>query len=168
MEENSVVVDETVNSSEVVTEKTFTRDEVNKIVATEKNRAIEEIKRQLEEEKSEAEKLAGMKEKERLEYELSKRDKEIELLKRKETARQLQAEALKIATTKETEFNPVLLGLIDFENETAETLNEKTKLIKEVFDKAVESAINEYSKEEKPIQNNSVDTETKGYIPNIF
>ena len=41
MEENSVVNDETVNSSEVVTEKTFIRDEVNKIVATEKNRAIE-------------------------------------------------------------------------------------------------------------------------------
>ena len=125
---------------------------ITKALETAKIKWEEEQQAKIEAEKTEAEKLAGMKEKEKYEYELKKRDEEIAKYKAKENARQLYAEALKIATTKGTEFDVKLLSLIDFEKETAETINEKTKMLKETFDEAVEKARNEYNKEPAPTQ----------------
>ena len=63
---------------------------------------------------------------------------------------ELKDEALKIATTQDTAFDPEFLNLFDYENMTAEQLQEKTKLIKAIQDRITEKAVNEWSKEKPP------------------
>lgn len=101
-------------------------------------------------EKSEAERLAQMNETEKLQYQLQKKQKDYEEMQRKLNARDLKDEALKIATTQDTAFDPEFLNLFDYENMTAEQLQEKTKLIKAIQDRIVEKAVNEWSKEKPP------------------
>lgn len=101
-------------------------------------------------EKSEAERLAKMNETQKLQYQLQKQQKDYEAMQRKLNARDLKDEALKIATTQDTAFDPEFLNLFDYENMTAEQLQEKTKLIKLIQDRIVEKAVNEWSKEKPP------------------
>lgn len=101
-------------------------------------------------EKSEAERLAKMNETQKLQYQLQKQQKDYEAIQRKLNARDLKDEALKIATTQDTAFDPEFLNLFDYENMTAEQLQEKTKLIKSIQDRIVEKAVNEWSKEKPP------------------
>lgn len=101
-------------------------------------------------EKTEAERLAQMNETEKLQYELDKQKKLNEETQRRLNARDLKDEALKIATTQDTAFDPEFLNLFDYENMTAEQLQEKTKLIKTIQDRIVEKTINEWSKEKPP------------------
>lgn len=101
-------------------------------------------------EKTEAEKLAKMNETEKLQYQLKQKDKNIEDIKKKLNARDLKDEAIKIATTPDTAFDPEFLNLFDYENMTAEQLQEKTKQIKAIQDRIVEKAVNEWAKEKPP------------------
>ena len=112
----------------------------NRGAATKKNDA----------EKSEAERLAQMNETEKLQYQLQKQQKDYEAMQKKLNARDLKDEALKIATTQDTAFDPEFLNLFDYENMTAEQLQEKTKLIKTIQDRITEKAVNEWSKEKPP------------------
>lgn len=112
--------------------------------------AQESWKAKNDQEKSEAERLAQMNETERLQYKLQQKDKSIEEIQRKLNARDLKDEALKIATTQDTAFDPEFLNLFDYENMTAEQLQDKTKLIKSIQDRIVEKAVNEWSKEKPP------------------
>lgn len=105
-------------------------------------------------EKSEAERLAKMNETQKLQYQLQKQQKDYEAMQRKLNARDLKDEALKIATTQDTAFDPEFLNLFDYENMTAEQLQEKTKLIKSIQDRIVEKAVNEWSKEKPPYNPN--------------
>lgn len=107
-----------------------------------------------DQEKSEAERLAQMNETEKLQYELDKQKKLNEETQRRLNARDLKDEAMKIATTQDTAFDPEFLNLFDYENMTAEQLQEKTKLIKSIQDRIVEKAINEVSKEKPPYNPN--------------
>lgn len=101
-------------------------------------------------EKTEAEKLAQMNETQKLQYQLEKQKEENEKIQKKLNARDLKDEALKIATTQDTAFDPEFLNLFDYENMSAEQLQEKTKLIKTIQDRIVEKAVNEWSKEKPP------------------
>lgn len=101
-------------------------------------------------EKTENEKLAQMNETERLQYQLQKQEKENLKIQKRLNARDLKDEAIKIATTEETSFDPEFLNLFNYEEMTAEELNEKMKLIKTIQDRIVEKAINEWSKEKPP------------------
>lgn len=112
--------------------------------------AQENWKAKNDEEKSEAERLAQMNETEKLQYQLSQKEKSIEDIQKKLNARDLKDEALKIATTQDTAFDPQFLNLFDYENMTAEQLQEKTKLIKTIQDRIVEKTVNEWSKEKPP------------------
>lgn len=112
--------------------------------------AQESWKAKNDKEKSEAERLAQMNETEKLQYQLSQKDKSIEEIQKKLNARDLKDEAIKIATTEDTAFDPEFLNLFDYENMTAEQLQEKTKLIKSIQDRIVEKAVNEWSKEKPP------------------
>lgn len=112
--------------------------------------AQESWKAKNDQERSEAERLAQMNETEKLQYQLSQKDKSIEEIQRKLNARDLKDEAIKIATTQDTAFDPEFLNLFDYENMTAEQLQEKTKLIKTIQDRIVEKAVNEWSKEKPP------------------
>ena len=112
--------------------------------------AQESWKAKNDQEKSEAERLAQMNETEKLQYQLQKQQKDYEEIQRKLNARDLKDEAFKIATTQDTAFDPEFLNLFDYENMTAEQLQEKTKLIKSIQDRIVEKAVNEWSKEKPP------------------
>jgi hypothetical protein len=120
--------------------------------------AIENAKKQWELErdtqKSEAEKLAQMNETQKLQYQLKKQEEANQEIQRKLNARDLKDEALKIATTQDTAFDPEFLNLFDYENMTAEQLQDKTKLIKTIQDRIVEKAVNEWSKEKPPYNPN--------------
>lgn len=114
------------------------------------NTAQEKWKAKNDKEKSEAERLAQMNETEKLQYQLKKQEEANQEIQRKLNARDLKDEALKIATTQDTAFDPEFLNLFDYENMTAEQLQDKTKLIKSIQDRIVEKAVNEWSKEKPP------------------
>jgi len=126
--------------------------------------AIENARKQWEleqdAEKTEAEKLAQMNETQKLQYELKKQKKLNEETQKKLNARDLKDEALKIATTQDTAFDPEFLNLFDYENMTAEQLQEKTKLIKSIQDRITEKAVNEWSKEKPPYNPSNENSES--------
>lgn len=123
-------------------------------VSSSNKTAIENARKQWELEqdtqKSEAEKLAQMNETQKLQYQLKKQEEANQEIQRKLNARDLKDEALKIATTQDTAFDPEFLNLFDYENMTAEQLQEKTKLIKAIQDRITEKTVNEWSKEKPP------------------
>ncbi len=123
-------------------------------VSSSNKTAIENARKQWELErdtqKSEAEKLVQMNETQKLQYQLKKQEEANQEIQRKLNARDLKDEALKIATTQDTAFDPEFLNLFDYENMTAEQLQDKTKLIKAIQDRIVEKAVNEWSKEKPP------------------
>lgn len=127
-------------------------------VSSSNKTAIENARKQWELErdtqKSEAEKLAQMNETQKLQYQLKKQEEANQEIQRKLNARDLKDEALKIATTQDTAFDPEFLNLFDYENMTAEQLQEKTKLIKAIQDRITEKAVNEWSKEKPPYNPN--------------
>ena len=123
---------------------------VQKAIQTHETKLKEQWKLEQDTQKSEAEKLAQMNETQKLQYQLKKQEEANQEIQRKLNARDLKDEALKIATTQDTAFDPEFLNLFDYENMTAEQLQEKTKLIKAIQDRIVEKAENEWSKEKPP------------------
>ena len=112
--------------------------------------AQESWKAKNDQEKTEAERLAQMNETEKLQYQLNQKEKSIEEIQKKLNARDLKDEGIKIATNPETAFDPDFLNLFNFENMTAEELQEKTKTLKAIQDRIIEKTINEWSKEKPP------------------
>lgn len=117
--------------------------------------------------KTEDEKLAQMNETQRLQYKLKKQEEANIEIQKKLNARDLKDEAMKIATSPETAFDPEFLNLFEYENMTAESLDKKMKLIKSIQDRIVEKTINEWSKEKPPYNplndnsDKSIDTELR-------
>lgn len=165
MEPTAESVDKVETPKEEV--KTFTRDEVNKIVNAETNKALEKYKEQVEAEKTEAEKLAKMKSDEKLQYQLAKEKSEKDNALAELNAYKLKEEAIKIASEKGLEVS--LLNLIDFRSVTAEKLNENIDNLSTVFNKAVEKTVNERLKEDTPTTKTSGITGSQPKaIPNLF
>lgn len=156
-EENKTVetVDNSVDNSkkEVKTEKTFTRDEVNKMISAEKDK----IRKELEAEKTEAERLAKLSSEERLKEEMKSYKTRAE-----KSEAMLNAYQLKDQTVKDNSDIPVdLINLIDFSRyNTAELVKEQLNVIRTVYKKAVENGVNESLKEKTPVTKLS-DTTTK-------
>lgn len=148
METTAESVEKTVETEQKEQEKTFTRDELNKIVSTEKTKALEEYKAQVEADKSEAEKLAKMKNDEKLQYQLEKSNKEKEDALAELNAFKLKDKALEIA--KEKGLDSSLLAYFDYKTIKAEELNTKIDEISTTFNKAVEEAVNARLKEDTP------------------
>ena len=123
---------------------------VQKAIQTHETKLKEQWKLEQDTQKSEAEKLAQMNETQKLQYQLKKQEEANKEIQRKLNARDLKDEALKIATTQDTAFDPEFLNLFDYENMTAEQLQDKTKLIKAIQDRITEKAVNEWSKEKPP------------------
>jgi hypothetical protein len=145
---------EKVNYEELIKTDKGLQSFLDSRVSSSNKTAIENARKQWELErdtqKSEAEKLAQMNETQKLQYQLKKQEEANQEIQRKLNARDLKDEALKIATTQDTAFDPEFLNLFDYENMTAEQLQEKTKLIKAIQDRIVEKAVNEWSKEKPP------------------
>lgn len=172
MEDNKENMETTAESVETVETskeevKTFTRDEVNKIVNAETNKALEKYKEQVEAEKTEAEKLAKMKSDEKLQYQLEKTQSEKDNALAELNAYKLKEEAIKIASEKGLDVS--LLNLINFKSTTAEELNANIDNITSVFNKAVEKSVNERLKEDTPITKTSGNGGSQPKpIPNLF
>lgn len=145
---------EKVNYEELIKTDKELQSFLDSRVSNSNKTAIENARKQWELErdtqKSEAEKLAQMNETQKLQYQLKKQEEANQEIKKKLNARDLKDEALKIATTQDTAFDPEFLNLFDYENMTAEQLQDKTKLIKTIQDRITEKAVNEWSKEKPP------------------
>lgn len=98
----------------------------------------------------EAQKLAKMKDDEKLQYEKEKVEKELNDLKTQLNAKNLKDEAYKIASEKQIPID--YLDLIDFTKETAESINGKITNIAEARTKDLESYLNTKLKEPAPKQ----------------
>lgn len=152
--ENSKGAEPEVNYEELIKTDKKLQSFLDSRISNSNKTAVENARKQWELEqdtqKSEAEKLAQMNETQKLQYELKKQKKINEETQKKLNARDLKDEAVKIATTQDTAFDPEFLNLFDYENMTAEQLQEKTKLIKSIQDRIVEKTVNEWSKEKPP------------------
>lgn len=128
-------------------EKTFTRDEVNKMINAEKQKERQAVLKELKEgenNKSEAEKLADINEDKTIDNLL----KRIEATENKLKARDLETETLRQAGDRGIPLE--LVKTLNFDKESAESIANKL----EIFDKTTkaerEKAISEYSKEPTP------------------
>lgn len=99
---------------------------------------------------NEAQKLAKMKDDEKLQYEKEKVEKELNDLKSQLNAKNLKDEAYKIASEKQIPIS--YLDLIDFTKETAESINGKITNIAEARTKDLETYLNTKLKEPAPKQ----------------
>ena len=138
---------------------------VAKSLETAKSKWEKEYNEKLEAQKTEAEKLANMKEAEKHAYELAKANKRAEEAINKLNAYELEKQAIKIAREKGLDVS--LLEDIDYTKQTAESISTIIDTKKEIFDKALENAINERYKEKTPqnVENNSA---SKHEMPSFF
>lgn len=146
-------------------ERTFTRDELNKAIATEKNKAIEEAKKAFEAEKNEAEKLSKMKDEEKRKYELDKKEEENRKLQTELNAIKLKSKALDIIAEKQIPSGYV--NIIDFSTMDAEKVNSIINEIEVLRNKDRETYLNSALKETPPKQKQTGGTE-KTEIPSVF
>lgn len=136
------------NSIENKQEKTYTRDELNKIISAEKEKVKAELIKDAEAKRTEAEKLAKMDAEEKHKYELAKAEKEKNDALAKLNAYELKEQATKIANEKELDIS--LLDIIDYSKETADSVKEKIESIDNAFKKVIEKRVNEKLQEKSP------------------
>ena len=137
-------------------EKTYTRDEVNKMIHAEKQKERQAILSELEAKKAEADKLAKMDEDQKKDYQLQEAIKRATEAERKLSARDLEAETLKQARNRGIPLD--LIDSIVFEKENAESISKKLDIFERTSKSIREKAINEYSKEPPPQTGDKVDT----------
>lgn len=101
------------------TGKTFSRDELAKIVAAETKKARASWEQEAEAKKEEAKKLAKMNAEEKLQHELEQKEAEIAELKRGQTLNEMKSEASKMLSGTGLPQDDELLGLIVSEDAEA-------------------------------------------------
>lgn len=147
IDDNSIDNDNTQDDDneqieDVKAEKTFTQEEVDKIIA----KRVKREKEKAEAEKEEAEKLAKMSEKERQQALFDKQVKEFE-----ETKKAFENEKLLNETTKQLATKNLPVEFADMLKGTdAESTFENIKVFEDKFNKALEAAINERLKRNVP------------------
>ena len=138
-------------------EKTYTRDEVNKMINAEKQKERQAILEEMEAKKAEADKLAKMDEDQKKSYEL-----EQERARANKAENELNAYRLKDETIRQASQRGISLGYIetiDFSRETAESINSKLDIFEKVSKADREKAISEYSKEPAPTTGDNIDSQ---------
>lgn len=136
--------------------KTYSRDEVNKIVNAEKDKMKEEILKDIANKKAEAEKLAQMDENQKKDYQLQEALKRATEAEKKLSARDLETETMKQANNKGIPLE--LVQTLDFEKESAESISKKLEIFEKTAKQVREKAISEFSKEDAPQTGDDVDT----------
>lgn len=137
-------------------EKTFTRDEVNKMINAEKQKERQAVLKELKEsgnKKSEAEKLADINEDKTVDALL----KRIEATENKLKARDLETETLRQAGDKGIPLD--LVKTLNFEKETAESIANKLEIFEKTTKSEREKAISEYSKEPPPTTGDNINNQ---------
>lgn len=175
MEENQNTNSEAENSEGVNYEELVKTDKnlqsfLDSRITNATKTAIEKAKTQwqleIDTEKSEAEKLAQMNEKQKQDYEMKKIEREKNEAIAELNSYKLKEQAIKIAGEKGLDIS--LLEYLDYRNLKAEEIGEKIDSISTAFKNAVEKAVNERLKEPTPIsQNTKPDSQIKA-IPTII
>lgn len=117
-------------------------------------------------EKSEAEKLAKMNKEQKLEYQARKEKQEKENVLAELNAYKLKEQAITIASEKGLDVS--LLNYFDFKTVKAEELNTKIDEVSNAFNKAVERTVNERLKEDTPITKPGIEGNQNKKIPTVF
>lgn len=146
--ETSTEVQVKSEPTQVEIPKTYTRDEVNKMLNAERTKEREAVLREVEARKAEAEKLAKMDEDQKKSYEYEKVSKERDSAVSELNAYKLKDEAIKQAREKGVDI--ALMDTLDYTKETAESINAKIDIFSNASKKIYENAISEYSKEPTP------------------
>ena len=94
------------------TGKTFSREELAKIVAAETSKAKAAWEKDFEAKQEEAKKLAKMNAEEKLKHQLEQKESEINDLKRQQTLNEMSKEASKMLSENELPFDDDLLSLV--------------------------------------------------------
>lgn len=142
-------------------EKTFSRDEVNKMINAEKLKERQAVIKEFETKKQEAEKLAKMDEDQKKNYELQQWKVRAEKAEKENAVRELESETIKQANEKGI---PLEFITFNFEHETAETIATKLEQLQKAVKRQRERVVEEYTKEEPPQTGDKVDTKPKsGY-----
>lgn len=126
--------------------KTFTQEDVDKIVQGRITKERKSWQKELEDQKTEAEKLAGMTESQKKKYQEEKKLKNLDDREAAVTRRELTAQAKDTLADKglPTEFADIL------NYKDAESCNISIEIVEKVFQNAVEKAIEERIKGGKP------------------
>lgn len=98
--------------------KTFTRDEVAKMIAAETNKVKTEWEKELEAKQQEAQKLAKMNAEEKLKHQLQQKEDEINELRKQQSLAEMTKEASKMFSESDLPIDSDLLGVLV--NEDAE------------------------------------------------
>lgn len=158
------------NTENQTTEKTFTQEDVNKMIQDRITREQAKWEKKVQDERTEAEKLAKMKADEKIKYQQEKREKELADRERELTTRELKAQAYE--TLAEKGIPKELVELLNYEN--AETCNASIEILEKAFQPAVEKAVNEKlrgGEPQKQFNNSYVDTDKMSddeYYKRIF
>lgn len=142
-------------------EKKYTDDEVDEII----NKKFEKWTKQKEKEMDEAKKLADMTAQEKVEYERNQLKKELEELRNANTISEMSKTARGILKEKNIDISDELLSMLV--TKEADTTKKNVEGFAEMFDKAVEKAVNEKLKGNPPKKGPGNKTLTKEDILNI-
>ena len=144
--EQDVTQEEQVEAKQEKTERTFTQAEIGKMLAAERAKWEDEQAEIIEQAKSEGERLAKMTKDERAKEEEARRIQAIE-----ERERVLAEKEMRVATQTLLSEEGLPVEFLDFViSETAEVTKEKIGLLRSVFDKAVESRVDERLAQKAP------------------
>lgn len=142
---------------------------VNKSLSTAKTNWEKDIRNQIEQEKTEAEKLAKMDAEQKAKYEYNKIKAENEQLHGIINANDLYKTANKIVTDKG--IPNAYLGLLDFTKETADTITDKINQLEEIRQKDLENYLNSKLRQptptEKISQPKKIDPYIEGFLSEI-
>lgn len=166
--DNNMEQETPLTFDEILTDKDYQAEfdkRVSKAIETATNNAKskweEEFKAKMEQERTEAEKLAKMKEEERHQYELNQEKERADNAVNELNAYKLKDEVFNRAKDKGLDVS--LLTDLDYSTLKAEQIDLILDERKKIFDKAVESAINERYKEKTPINIANGETPKKGF-----
>ncbi|RKI45522.1 DUF4355 domain-containing protein [Clostridium paraputrificum] len=120
-------------------EKTFTQKDVDKLIQERVAREQAKWEKKVQDERTEAEKLAKMNADQKAEYEKQKREDELAKREKDITTRELRATAYE--TLAEKNLPKELVGILNYES--AETCNKSIEAVEKAFQSAVEKAVND-------------------------
>lgn len=120
----------------------------------------------MDNEKTEAGKLAKMNKEQKLEYQAQKAEQEKANALAKLNAYELKEQALKIASEKGLDVS--LLNFFDFSTAKADELSTKIDEISNAFNKAVENAVNAKLKEDTPVSKDGTPGSQPKTVPSFF
>lgn len=134
--------------------KTFTQEELDKIVQGRIAKERKSWEKYLEDQKTEAEKLAGMSEKEKKEYQVKKRQEDLDAREAAITQRELTAQAKVQLADKGIPTE--LAEILNFTD--ADSCKKSIETVEKAFQSAVEKAVDERLKGGKPLKKAKDDT----------